>query len=400
MGSVYSRKRSPYLWIKYHQHGRAVRESTETTNMTVARRMLRAREGDVERGIPIDPTIGRITFDEAAADLLNDYKANRKRTFVDAKRRIKKHLAPFFGNRRMIAITTTELRAYVAKRLTDGTPVRQKRGRRAKEEGSLQEVPRRPVSAGEINRELTVLKRMFSLATQAGKLVRKPHFPMLRENNVRVGFFEREQYLSVLRHLPTSMQPVVTFAFVTGWRINSEVLPLQWRQVDLKAGEVRLDPGTTKNLEGRVFYLTSELKELLKAQRKAADRIQRRKGMIVQHVFFHDLPTKDGDVGFWSGHAIAPSGFYHAWCRARIAAGCPGSIPHDFRRTAIRNMVRAGIPERVAMKLSGHKTRSVFDRYNVVSDGDLRDAARRLGHTGGHTSSAVAAAGQKTPQNP
>ena len=244
--------------------------------------------------------------------------------------------------------------------------------------GRLPDAPEQPVSAGEINRELTVLKRMFSLAIQAGKLCYKPHFPMLRENNVRAGFFEREQYLSVLRHLPTSMQPVVTFAYVTGWRINSEVLPLQWRQVDLKAGEVRLDPGTTKNLEGRVFYLTSELKELLKAQRKAADRIQRRKGMIVQHVFFHDVPTKDGDVGFWSGHAIAPSGFYHAWCRARITAGCPGSIPHDFRRTAIRNMVRAGIPERVAMKLSGHKTRSVFDRYNVVSDGDLRDAARRL----------------------
>ena len=119
------------------------------------------------------------------------------------------------------------------------------------------------MSAGEINRELTVLKRMFSLAIQAGKLVHKPHFPMLRENNVRAGFFEREQYLAVQKHLPTSMQPVVTFAYVTGWRINSEVLPLQWRQVDLKLGEVRLDPGTTKNLEGRVFYLTSELKELL-----------------------------------------------------------------------------------------------------------------------------------------
>jgi integrase len=147
---------------------------------------------------------------------------------------------------------------------------------------------------------------------------------------------------------------------------------------------------------GRVFYLTSELKELLKAQRKAADRIQRRKGMIVQHVFFHDLPTKAGDVGFWSGHAIAPSGFYHAWCRARIAAGCPGRIPHDFRRTAIRNMVRAGIPERVAMKLSGHKTRSVFDRYNVVSDGDLREASNRLGHS----TASVTGRAKHNPQNP
>ena len=182
---------------------------------------------------------------------------NRKRTYVDAKRRIKKHLAPFFGNRRMIAITTTELRAYVAKRLADGSPVRQKRGSGPRRNGLVPEVPRRPVSAGEINRELTVLKRMFSLAIQAGKLLHKPHFPMLRENNVRAGFFEREQYLSVLRHLPTSMRPVVTFAYVTGWRINSEVLPMQWRQVDMKAGEVRLDPGTTKNLEGRVFYLTS-----------------------------------------------------------------------------------------------------------------------------------------------
>ena len=144
-----------------------------------------------------------------------------------------------------------------------------------------------------------------------------------------------------------------------------------------------------------MFYLTSELKDLLKAQCKAANRVQRGKGMIVQHVFFHDSTTKAGAVGFRSGR-ISEHGFYQAWCRARIAAGCPGSIPHDFRRTAIRNMVRAGIPERVAMKLSGHKTRSVFDRYNVVSDGDLREAARRLGHT----SSALAVSGQNNPQNP
>jgi len=115
----------------------------------------------------------------------------------------------------------------------------------------------------------------------------------------------------------------------------------------------------------------------LKDQRAAADEIQRQKKMIGRHVFFHRSITKAG-----------------------AQLGCPGSIPHDFRRTAIRNMVRAGLPERVAMKLSGHKTRSVFDRYNVVSDGDLQDAASRLGHTGGHTNPSVAVFGNANPQNP
>jgi integrase len=400
MGTVYSRKRSPYLWIKYYQHGRPVRESTGSKNEVVARRMLRAREGDVERGIPIDPKVGRITFHEAGQDMLNDYKANRKRTYVDAKRRIDKHLAPFFGNKRLSSIASSDVRAYIAKRLNDtyvALPARRVRRKDGTSQNLLES--RKPVSAGEINRELTVLKRMFSLAVQAGKLHHKPHIPMLREDNIRVGFFEEEQYRAVLAHLPEGMRPVVMFAYVTGWRINSEVLPLQWRQVDLRVGEVRLDPGTTKNREGRVFYLTQELLALLKQQRAVADEIQRERQKIVQQVFFHRQLTKAGSFGELAGRRISDCGFYQAWRRAREAAGCPGSIPHDFRRTAIRNMVRAGIPERVAMKMSGHKTRSVFDRYNVVSDGDLRDAAHRLGHTGGHTSSSVVASGSEKSQN-
>src|SRR6188472_2457316 len=113
--------------------------------------MLRAREGDVERGIPIDPTVGRITFDEAAADLLNDYKANRKRTYVDAKRRIHKHLAPFLGNKRMSSISTTDIRAYVAKRLADTWLARPAR-RVKRRNGTWHELPeeRRHVSVGEI----------------------------------------------------------------------------------------------------------------------------------------------------------------------------------------------------------------------------------------------------------
>ena len=149
-----------------------------------------------------------------------------------------------------------------------------------------------------------------------------------------------------------------------------------------------------------MFYLTPELHKLLKDQRGAADEIQRQKKMIVQHVFFHRPITKAGTLGYLAGHRISECGFCQAWRRARTAAGCPGSIPHDFRRTAILNLVRAGIPERVAMELSGPKTRSGFDRHNVVSDGDLRDAARRLGHTGGHTSPSVAVFSNVNPQNP
>lgn len=378
MGSVYRRKGTDKLWIKYTQHGRTIRESTETDNMTEARRMLRNREGLVAKGLPVTPDVGRVTFDEAVADLLNDYALNQRKSTDDTRRRIEKHIRPFFGNRRMIAITTADRRAFVAKRQKDGVVVRRRRaGKVPPGESAIVDVWQ-PVSAAELNRELTTLKRMFSLAVQAAKLHYKPHFPMLRENNVRKGFFERDQYLAVLKHLPEAMRPIVTFAYVTGWRINSEVLPLQWRQVDLPVGEVRLDPGTTKNGEGRVFYLTPELQALLQAQRERADEIQRDLSMIVQHVFFHQPAMKDGSLGLRAGKGISGHGFYQAWRRARTKAACPGSIPHDFRRTAIRNMVRAGIPERVAMALSGHKTRSVFDRYNIVSDGDLREAARRL----------------------
>ncbi|PYR94451.1 MAG: hypothetical protein DMF84_04625 [Acidobacteria bacterium] len=103
------------------------------------------------------------------------------------------------------------------------------------------------VANATINREIAWLKHMFRLAVDAGKLMTRPKIVLLKENNARQGFFERYEYEAVLRQLPGDLRPVVTFAYITGWRVKSEVLSLEWRRVDLKAAEVRLEIGTTKN---------------------------------------------------------------------------------------------------------------------------------------------------------
>lgn len=362
------KKRGEIWWIRYYKNGRRYEESSGSTKEGDAKSLLRLREGDIERGVAITPKVGRIRFDEAAKDVLNDYRTNRKRSLDDVERRIEMHLKPFFGNRRMASITTADIREYIDSRQKETTVVRKAFTFTARD-GTPRQVPeqRRPiagVSNAEINRELTALKRMFNLAIQAGKLIQKPHIPMLKEDNVRVGFFERDQFLAVLAHLDEPVRQAATFAYLTGWRIDSEVLPLEWRQVDFGAGEVRLDPGKTKNGEGRTFPMTRELREMLEQQRGITENHQRQLKIVCPRVFHR------------SGRPI--KSFRVAFRTACTAAGCPGRVLHDFRRTAVRNLVRAGIPERVAMQMTGHKTRSVFERYNIVSAGDLREAAKRL----------------------
>ena len=139
---------------------------------------------------------------------------------------------------------------------------------------------------------------------------------------------------------------------------------LEWRQVDFGAGEVRLDPGKTKNGEGRTFPMTRDLRELMDRHRAITETLQRRLKVVCPRVFHRaGQPIKSFRVAFRT---------------ACTEAGCSGRVLHDFRRTAVRDLVRAGIPERVAMQMTGHKTRSVFERYNILSAGDLSEAAKRL----------------------
>jgi integrase len=381
MGTLYRRKQKmpdgtwrelPTWWLKYYQNGRQVVESSGTEKETVARRMLRTREGDVEHGIPINPKVGRVTFEDAADDIRNDYKANHRKSIANLEQRLRLHLGPYFRGRLLASITTADVRAYVAHRQQQGVI---KRTGKRKDGPTGERI--RDVANAEINNDLKVLSRMFSLAIEAGKLVYKPRIPLLKESNARAGFFEAEQFEAVCRHLPGHLRPLATFMYLTGWR-RGEVRRLEWRQVDFTAGEVRLDPGTTKNDDGRVFPFTTALRELLEAQRDERDRLKKA-GTIVPWVFWRLRGKRGSRTARRASQKPRPIGdFKKTWDAACRAAGCPGRYVHDFRRTAVRAFVRAGIPERVAMQLTGHKTRSVFERYNIVSPGDLRDAARKL----------------------
>jgi integrase len=181
----------------------------------------------------------------------------------------------------------------------------------------------------------------------------------------------------VRRHLPQDLQVVTAIAYTFGWRSRSEVLPLQKRHLDLKAGTLRLDPGTTKNGEGRVVYLTPELRSLLAQQLERVDRLGREMGQIIPWLFPHLSGAHKGK---------RQSYFRKTWQAACKKAGVPGRIPHDFRRTAVRNMERAGVPRSVAMKLTGHKTESIYRRYAIVSDADLQEASLKLAATSTATS--------------
>jgi integrase len=185
----------------------------------------------------------------------------------------------------------------------------------------------------------------------------------------RAGFFESDQYLAVRRRLPRDLRVVAAIAYTFGWRVRSEVLTLQRRHVDLKAGTLRLDPGTTKNGEGRVVYLTPELKTMLAEQLERVDQLSKTTERIIPWVFPHLRGRLAG---------TRRRRFDSVWVTACEKAGVPGRIPHDFRRTAVRNLERAGVSRSVAMKITGHKTESVYRRYAIVSDADLLEASRRL----------------------
>jgi len=324
-------------WLSYYDaDGRRVRESTKTTDAAEARSKLNERLGEIAKGEYTGPAADRITVKELIDGVLTDYQVKGKKDVRCARIKATKHLAPFFAGKTAHGLKTADVKGFIKKRQGEGA------------------------SNGEINRELALLKRAFNLAIQEEKITRKPHIPRLEEDNVRQGFFEPWQFDALLPKLPDYLKPALTFAFYTGWRVQSEILPLTWDRVDLDAHTVMLYRGTTKNKRGRLIKLPQVLFDIL--DRQWQDH-------LAQHPECPFVFHKNGKRML---------SFYKAWKRACQEAGLSGKLSHDFRRTAVRNLVRAGVPERVAMMITGHKTRDVFERYNIVSDGDLEEAARKI----------------------
>jgi integrase len=200
-------------------------------------------------------------------------------------------------------------------------------------------------------------KRRFTLAIEADKLATRPVIKMLEEKNARTGFFEEHDLQRLLVHLPDHIKAVVEVAYYTSWRVASEILTRQWKHVDLTAGWLRLEPGETKNGEGRMFPLTGRLRQVLEEQRERTRVVEREQGRIVPWLFHRD------------GERV--KSIRRPWERACRLAGLEGKIPHDFRRTAVRNLERAGVSRSVGMKLVGHKTEVIYRRYAIAAEADL-----------------------------
>lgn len=361
-GCLYQRPDSPVWWIKYSRYGKAYRESTHTADKNKAGKILKNRLAEITTGTFVGPQAERVRVEELASDFLREYRINGRKSLEDVETRWNAHLKPFFGVLRAVDVTSELIARYVDTRQRQGA------------------------ANATVNRELAALKRMFRLGLQAtpAKVLRLPAFPKLKEDNVRKGFLEDSQSRKLVEDAELWFRALVGCGRTYGWRV-SELVGLRVRQVDLAQRVIRLEPGTTKNSEGREVVMTDAVYTLLSAcviGKKVDDYVFTRK---------NGNPVRDFRTT-WENACV------HAGVGTLVCAGCfaskvagqrcekcgtkhskyTGLIFHDLRRTAARNLRRAGIAEGVIMKIGGWKTRSVFERYAIVSRTDIADAMKKL----------------------
>ena len=342
--------RNHVWWIAFYHRGQKIRESSKSAKESVACALLKQRLAETQTGQFVADQ-GKVTFDDLVEGIATDYALNNRRSFKSGAAVCIKHLREFFGLDAALDITSNRLKTYQQRRREQGA------------------------SVSSINGELRVLRRMFSIQIDGGKLSRKPKFVMLDGEKVREGFVDHGDFLRVLGGLPEHLKPAVEFLYYAGWR-KSAVRNLQWKEIDMRGRAARLKIANFKNSEPWVLPLSGRLWEIIQARAKV-------RRLDCPYVF-HDGGQKIGD-------------FRKAWQTASVAAGLgsfvkaekpaeqgakkkrqrkkyTGLLVHDMRRCAARNLSRAGVSEQVAMRITGHKTPSMYRRYRIIDENELREA--------------------------
>lgn len=317
--------------MQYFHRGRRFRMSTGCDRQKDAQDVLRRKIVDIEQQDSSTDTVASL-YD----GIEHDYATNGRKSLPHLKSLWSNHLKAYFSTILAADLTPDQISEYVRKRRDAGA------------------------ANASINRELAALKRMYKLAVKARKVKTVPYIAMLEERNVRKGFVRDDRYEALARETEKAglwLRAMFELAYTYGWR-KGELVGMRVAQVDLAARTVELNPGETKSDQGRIVVMTA----------KAWDLLQQ----------CIDGKHSD-DLVFTLPCGSAVKNFRRTWAKVRFAAGVPDLLFHDLRRSGVRNMRRDGIAEKVAMTISGHRTRSVFERYNIVDEADLKEASARMG---------------------
>lgn len=279
------------------------------------------------------PTPSKLTVRDILRLVEVDYTINKKRS-LQSLLNSSKHLLKTFGHDEASAHLDVE--RHILRRQAEGA------------------------ANSSINRELSALTRAFTLARRKRVLFETPYIGHLDEDNVREGFAEADEYAKVLPLLSDTFKRIYTFAYYKGWRI-SEVIEIRRSWVDLSLGLVRLERRVSKNKSARIIALEDEVLQVVKEAYAISEKYRS------DYLFTHH-----------NGRQISRSTLYRHTKEAFRAAGYPDRVFHDLRRTAYRHVLRATGNDKVAMNTTGHKTRAVADRYNIVSVDDMIEAAQKV----------------------
>lgn len=356
MGRDGVRRQTLTWFIKYSHRGKRYRERTGKRSAAEAYEILIQRKNEMRTGRLIGPKAERITIDVLEQLVVDDYAAAGFRTPEATVRRRFKPLREYFGTVKMLDVTSADLSSYVVHRKACVS----RRGT--------------PMSVGTIGLELAHLQRGFTIAVKSKLLPEAPPFPATKSDNARKVFIDRPTLVTLLAHLPDYLRPVFEVGLLTGWR-KEAILSRERRHVDRVNLWITLDGRWSKNGQPVQIPLNRPLRAIFVLQERLARQVERTTGRIIPWCFFYPRDHGKRGARYRAGDRIV--NFMHAFNAAKEAAGIPHVHFHDLRRGAIRTLRRAGASEHEIMEWVGLKTRSVFDRYDIIDEERRRETGAR-----------------------